>query len=688
MKGRTNQILLSIMTSDVPVDINRLCSDYTIGRRMLRMEISLINDELFLHNLPLVTITRGKGYALRLTAAEQQKVQELILDEESEADYFTREERLLDLILSVAFSDKAIFLIKKEEYRVSKSTLDEDVRRVRSMLATYDLQLVSQVKTGLEIVGGEKNIQLMLFHLISRSFNSYKTSLARVQPNRHFQIISRYLPKALWEKLDGIYNHHISHHDDMYRRNFLIYSLIWILRQKLGYRVFGTNSTIKNEAIAAYLKEIKEDFRLNLSRYETSDISHMLDSLSRRDLTSTFEWGQAQILTFRLTKHIEQALHVNFSEQLVDFQSELFVHIAALLKRLTNDVQFLNPLTDKIKASYPDMFAIIHRFSPEVDKMTGKTISDDEIALLVIYFITLQTEINEEQYYYYKAVVLCNHGTATGNLLVASLKKYFNVDVQTVLSSREVDALANMDIDLIFSTVKIEQSSKPVLLINPIIRDLERQQIRRFLSQHKALRRKRGDEAPHADTLFKDILQLFKKKGYHLPKDIYESLIEVFQNNKLNIRKENIQPMMESVLLDDYIAIDKEVGSWEEAIALSASPLLSAGIIEEAYITAMIKSVKEHGPYIVIGPHLALAHARPEDGANQLGLSVLKLKKPVTFNHELNDPVQLVFCLSAVDSFSHLTIMRELVHLIHDTDKVRRLCQTRTVDDFKRLLCH
>lgn len=36
----------------------------------------------------------------------------------------------------------------------------------------------------------------------------------------------------------------------------------------------------------------------------------------------------------------------------------------------------------------------------------------------------------------------------------------------------------------------------------------------------------------------------------------------------------------------------------------------------------MIESVEEYGPYIVIGPHLALAHARPEDGSLKLGLSL------------------------------------------------------------------
>ena len=144
--------------------------------------------------------------------------------------------------------------------------------------------------------------------------------------------------------------------------------------------------------------------------------------------------------------------------------------------------------------------------------------------------------------------------------------------------------------------------------------------------------------------------------------------------------------MIKDVLIDDYIIIDQEADSWEEAIKLSAAPLLLNGLITDGYTKAIIKSVNEYGPYIVIGPHLALAHARPEDGALKMGLSVLKVKEPVPFHHDFNDPVQLVFCLSAVDNFSHLNIMRELVNLIHDPDKVEKLCQVNTVEDFKNIL--
>ena len=48
-----------------------------------------------------------------------------------------------------------------------------------------------------------------------------------------------------------------------------------------------------------------------------------------------------------------------------------------------------------------------------------------------------------------------------------------------------------------------------------------------------------------------------------------------------------------------------------------------------------------------------------------MGLSVLTLKDPINFGHEENDPVEIIFCLAAVDGYSHLKIMKTLVNVIN-----------------------
>ncbi len=72
----------------------------------------------------------------------------------------------------------------------------------------------------------------------------------------------------------------------------------------------------------------------------------------------------------------------------------------------------------------------------------------------------------------------------------------------------------------------------------------------------------------------------------------------------------------------------------------------------------------------VIGKHMALAHARPEDGVNKLGVSVATIEQPIDFGNPEMDPVKIIFCLAAVDSYSHLNIMKELIELINNEVKL------------------
>lgn len=168
--------------------------------------------------------------------------------------------------------------------------------------------------------------------------------------------------------------------------------------------------------------------------------------------------------------------------------------------------------------------------------------------------------------------------------------------------------------------------------------------------------------------------------------NFYGDLEKLFHKNQLEINKREVQPMIQDILSDDNILLETEEFTWQEAIKKVAEPLLSKEIITGDYIQAMIESVEEYGPYIVIGPHLALAHARPEDGSLKLGLSLSIFEKPVVFGHEFNDPVKVMFCLSAIDSYSHLNVMKRLVNLIREEDNLIKLTEAKSIKTVKEIL--
>ena len=96
--------------------------------------------------------------------------------------------------------------------------------------------------------------------------------------------------------------------------------------------------------------------------------------------------------------------------------------------------------------------------------------------------------------------------------------------------------------------------------------------------------------------------------------------------------------------------------------------------------------IVEHGPYVVIAPGLALAHARPGPEVLRDGLAVVTLSTPVDFGHPHNDPVQVVLGLAVHSPEHHLPMVAELANLFNDSDAVERLAEAATADQVRAIL--
>ncbi|MHC5216203.1 BglG family transcription antiterminator [Enterococcus sp. LJL128] len=689
MRDRKLKLLKRFIAAAVPVSIQSLSQELSLSQRTIRNELSEMNEQLAKNEFPVIQSIRGKGMYLKLNE-DQKKAAIRLMEEQREKDFLSRELRILDLILSISLENQKVFLYQKEqEYQISKSTMDEDMRRVRVFLREYGLEVISMPKQGLILEGKERIIRTMLYSVVNKAVKSL--SLAERVESRPIkeQIIFKYLPMALFKKIDSIYDQVISSKEEnFYRKNFILFTGIWLIRYQQENLIKnthwkGSSADLPSE-IQQFVHTICKDFKIQPEGNELNYLIFMLNTFNQKNMNNSIEWMQAQILSIQLIQHVEKITKIPFSRREEALQEGLYKHIAGLLNRIRYDIQFANPLKENIKASYQGIYGAVADFAPEINNAAGKKITEDELAFLAIHFSTSASELNQEESYYYRAVVICNHGVATGKLLAENLKELFNIEVLAVLSSRETDLISKLDIDLVFATLSVPIQTKPTLIIDPIIKKENKEAITAFLMQHKNCQRlaRRQEDATH---MFHSLLHLIERKNGKITGEDYQELENIFLENHLSIDAKEIQPMIKDVLKDENILVDVEAENWQEAIRLVSQPLLKEKIINQQYIEAMIEAVKKFGPYIVIGRHLALAHARPEDGAEKLGLSVAVMKKPIYFGHEENDPVTLIFCLSAVDSYSHLNIMKNLIDLINDEDKINRLSKAESITAFKEV---
>jgi ascorbate PTS system EIIA or EIIAB component len=110
--------------------------------------------------------------------------------------------------------------------------------------------------------------------------------------------------------------------------------------------------------------------------------------------------------------------------------------------------------------------------------------------------------------------------------------------------------------------------------------------------------------------------------------------------------------LIEYLITNKAIITQAKAGDWKSAIKLSTDVLVKTGAIEPRYYDEIIRNVIENGPYFVIAPGIAMPHARPECGVKQTSCSLLTLRSPIEFNHEENDPVEIILTIAAVDKKS------------------------------------
>ncbi|MGI6741630.1 MAG: PTS sugar transporter subunit IIA [Brevefilum sp.] len=135
------------------------------------------------------------------------------------------------------------------------------------------------------------------------------------------------------------------------------------------------------------------------------------------------------------------------------------------------------------------------------------------------------------------------------------------------------------------------------------------------------------------------------------------------------------------LIRENLVAVDVEVDDWQEAIRAAGNLMVTDGAVEERFVDAMIRVATEFGPYIVVAPGIALPHARPEDGVIEASIAIVRLKTPVNFGNEDNDPVYLVVALAAVDQEQHIDGLRQLALVLGDDDKIIAIKEATTREE-------
>lgn len=144
--------------------------------------------------------------------------------------------------------------------------------------------------------------------------------------------------------------------------------------------------------------------------------------------------------------------------------------------------------------------------------------------------------------------------------------------------------------------------------------------------------------------------------------------------------------MLNTLLTPEVINIHASADDWKHAVSLACQPLLENGSIQPSYVEAIYRSHAEMGPYYVVGPGIAMPHARPKDGVNKLSMSLTVIRNGVHFDADENDPVKLLVTLAATDSNSHVDAIAKLAELFMNEEDIDAICTAENIDTISSII--
>lgn len=377
-----------------------------------------------------------------------------------------------------------------------------------------------------------------------------------------------------------------------------------------------------------------------------------------------------------IIEHFERVTLITIDEK-TKLRDSLYAHLVPAYFRIQFGIPIANPLIDKIKEEHNELFSFVKKALFPLEQSTRKMISDEEVGYFTLHFGGQFAERKKEPRQY-RALIVCPNGISSSLMMRSQLQQIFpEISFSNPTSLEQAKEMDPDSYDMIFSTVYLA-SPKPLYLTQPLLSTVEKN----FLIQAVATDFSSLD---YRTVSVEELMEVIHRYAdVKEEQKLYEAI-----STKLWIKKSTERryaPMLSEILTKDMIQFTDEPLDWQTAIRMAAEPLQKTQKIQNSYIDAMIKKVTDIGAYIYLGKGIAIPHARPEEGVNQLGMSFLRTKTPVFLLDDQERPTDIFICLAAIDNHTHLKALSQLTKFLSNDDSLQALKEVATAEELIDLI--
>ncbi len=486
---RASQIINILLNSKNPVSSLALSQEIGCSTKTIQSEIKLLNKEI--KNVKILSI-RGVGYKLEGDFSKL-NLNDIYYNDIDRVHY------ILKTMLNISYKfDNAIRLEElADKMYVSVSTVKNDLKEVKKILKSYDIEILTKHKQGIYIEQDEEKIIKFILKLCHNNDNdlSINDFLNDKIKDNLFILKNEVLKELNNEKLIL---------SDIEFKNITNYIFIYLSRND------NNKNFIKNY-INKYKK--KRNKVINNSNNREAIINSINEFCENLKLATSIDIRNDEI-----------------------FKEFLYNHIDSLYKKIHLGIENNDTNNLEIKIKYPYAFELAKIAKRTIENNLNIKISEHEISNIAIHIVgALQRASYIDKKKIFNTIIVCTSGIGTSMLIKSKLETIFKekLKIVKVIPAYLAPYINALDIDFIISTVEVDIENIPVINISPFLNDKEVKKIEKYME---------------TENIYEDIniQSLFEKELF-------------FENIDLNTKEEVIEFMGDKLLKRGYI--DKEMRS-------------------------------------------------------------------------------------------------------------------------------